>query len=763
MKIAIMTWFHYDNYGSVLQATALTRQLESYGHHVKIIQYYPSGQCRTMPTGSFIREIYSKAIAKLAKRSIVESNNGKYFDDYRKAHIGLTNECEALSDLEALNEKYDAFVCGSDQIWSPLCFNPHYYLDFVSDAKQMIAYAPSIGTTEIADKFIEQQIALLAKRFDHISIREESGSRTIGDLIGKKIPTVLDPTFLLNTEAWNDCLSISKESKSRYLLAYFLGRNKKHWKATYELARKLKLPVKIVPVLSADLKRKGVISSGVSPKEFVELIANADYVCTDSFHGVAFSINYERKFCCFERFAENDHANQNSRIYNILFKLNLEDRLYNPERPDLLLMDISYSVVQKNLAALCKHSETFLVDALSAVDKHNQFVCREKRNTEKKNTLCCGCGACASICPTGAVTMEQTKQGFYEASISSDLCISCGKCMKVCPFTNESKRVKIGEGNLFSYKDIDKDVLSHSSSGGMAYRLARLLQIKGYSISGCIFDRDTQKAKHVLIEPSDKEGLCKLQGSKYMQSEFSPAMEKLVKCKTPIAIFGTPCQVAGARNLLRDRTDALYIDLICHGVPSYNLYQKYKKSLAAQHSMDTSKMQIIFRYKPKGWRERYIYSTDFTQEVVTHQSKDEFFLMFEHGNCYSPACYECRWRGSCSADLRIGDYWGKRFAKDTTGVSMVLAMTEHGKHIIKGLKNSAYGTSIREQKIEDYYSSQQIANEPKPVYYNEISRLLQEDKESLTDIVKKFVLPFEKRRRVMKRMRNIYEKIKQWE
>ena len=107
-------------------------------------------------------------------------------------------------------------------------------------------------------------------------------AKILSDLIEKEVATVLDPTLLLDAEEWNNYLGISNSKTSRYLLAYFLGNNDKHWKTTYQLAEKLNLPVKIIPVFPADLKRNGAMVDGVSPKDFVEYIQNADYVCTDS-------------------------------------------------------------------------------------------------------------------------------------------------------------------------------------------------------------------------------------------------------------------------------------------------------------------------------------------------------------------------------------------------------------------------------------------------------------------------------------------------
>ncbi len=761
MKIAIMTWFHYANYGTALQVTALSRVLESYGHSVKVIQYYPSEITNFLPSMPLFKELSTKVVKKIKnKYNIVENISGKYFIKYREKQLNLTDKCETLSDLEALNGEFDVFICGSDQIWSPLCFNAHYFLDFVKDVNQMIAYAPSVGTFEIEDKFIEKQMVKLTKRFQYISIREKNGAELISKLIEKEVKNVIDPTLLLSEDEWNKNLEINKKKNKSYLLAYFLGNNESHWKTTYKLAKKLDLSVKVIPVFEEDLRRKGVISNGVGPREFVEYVENADYICTDSFHGVAFSINFSKDFCCFERFKNKDRENQNSRIYNILNHLNLENRLYKKENLEHLIKKINYLPVIKKLEILRKESQSFLISSLEQVQEYNLKSSINKNHVFKYNTMCCGCGVCANVCHKNAINIEMTEDGFWEAKVDASICVSCGKCKEVCPFQNNSGRISIKEGRLYSYKDKDSNLLLKSSSGGIAYRLADLLQNKGYSIVGCTFDREEQKAKHILISPKDKEGLCKLQGSKYMQSDFSSVLEEIVNCKTPIAIFGTPCEIAGVRNILKNRKDIFYIDLICHGVPSYHLYKKYKKSLKIHYGMNTDKMEIVFRYKPKGWRDRYIYSANLDKEIVVHQSKDEYFLMFEQGACYSSACYECRWRSTCSADLRIGDYWGNRFKKDLTGVSMILSMTEQGKILLNEVVKSEFRQGLKKQNLEDYYNSQQTEIILKPVYYDEIIELLKDDKYELTDIVKKYALPFEKRKQVMRKIHEIYDKIK---
>lgn len=762
MKIAVMTWFHYDNYGTVLQVTALYRKLSEQGHQVEIIQYYPRGKGDMLPSLSLFREIWDSAVRTIQNSkhpSIIEDVNGKQFDAYRSRELRFTEPCETLADLEALSERFDAFICGSDQIWSPLCFEPHYFLDFMADAERMVAYAPSIGVNSIEDPYIKKRMAELIGRFKHVSLRENSGAEIVGKLIGKDIPVVLDPTLLLSMEEWEKGLELEKQETEPYLLAYFLGVNERYWRAVYTLAERLKLEVKVIPVFRTDRKRRGIIDTGVGPGEFVKYIQNAAFVCTDSFHGVAFSVNFSRDFCCFERFGEKDKRNQNSRIYHILDILGLNSRLYRAEG-EIDTGRIDYAQVHRKLEHFRKESQDFLWDSLAAVEQHCLSLGSGKKHVFQNGSLCCGCGACAQVCPVNAIQVRQAKTGFYRAVVREETCISCGKCQKICPFRTGDLRVSLEKKTLYSYKDPDPGFLRESSSGGIAGRLAILLQKKGYSVAGCIFDQKEQKARHILISPEDEEGLLQLHGSKYMQSEIAPLIPELVACSTPIAVFGTPCQIAGIRNVLRERQDVVYIDLICHGVPSYHVYQKYRELMKEQYHMDDSSLAVKFRYKPKGWHKKYLYVTDGKREKITSQHKDEYFLLFEQGACYMPACYECRWRASSSADLRVGDFWGKRFQKDETGVSMAVNLTERGVQLLEELKSSDFGKGLMEQPLEDYFIYQQTKNFTVPVYYNELISELEDPDRKLTDIVKKFTVRGEKRKRAIRNVYEVYKKFR---
>ncbi len=741
MKLGIMTWFHYCNYGTALQVTALSEVLKKIGAEPYIINYIPSSFFRSIPDYS-LSGIFRKVISRKSfnGRFFLSDEKERLFETFTESHLRFTEKCEDLSDLENLNKYYDGFVCGSDQIWSPLVFNPHFFLDFVKDNNKKIAYSPSFGVKNIDDIYVKNETKKLIADFKHISVREESGKEIIENLTHQKATVVLDPTLLLNNEDWRILFNLKKQNEKPYMIAYMLGNNAKHWDEIYKLSEQMNLEVKVIPVYDEDSKRKGCIESGIGPKEFLELIYNASYICTDSFHGIAFSVNFKKQFTAFKRFKKNDPQNQNSRVLHLLNSLDLTHHLYDDQNIlSQLNHCIDYNSVDSKLTALRDLSIEFLKLSLSSLDNVNT----EKiisNNIYTNNSLCCGCGACKEICPTSAINIKMNDQGLYQSFVYSKLCVNCGKCISVCPVQQGKEAKDAEDGNLYSYKDNDPVVLQKSSSGGAAHRISQILVNNGFSIAGCTFNSETQKAEHILVK--NENDLHLFQNSKYMQSDFSKVLKQIQKCDNPVAIFGTPCQIAGAKKLFSYRKDILYIDLICHGVPSYYLYEKYKQKLNKEYGLNPHNTSVIFRYKPMGWRHIHLHSSDGEKACCIPKENDDYFRMFEVGNCYMKSCYECRYRKFTCADIRLGDYWGPKFSDDTTGVSMVLSTTKNGESIVEELKNSKSGV-LQEQPVGDYIQYQQMSSLPLPVFYNELIEKLKNPKEKMSNICEKYAVPLE--------------------
>lgn len=744
MKLAVTTWYHYRNFGTALQAAALSAVLRNMGHAPQMIQYKPCGYFRTLPDYSVAalgRRLYRKM--QNPKPEQIEARfcdelRDSLFEDFLNENLQFTEACTTLADLERLNENFDAFICGSDQIWSPLVFNPKYYLDFVHDPKKKIAYAPSIGAEEIEDSYVKSEIKKLLSNFGSLSIREEAGQKLIKELTGRDAQVVLDPTLLLTSEQWKEKADIKQQDANEpYLLVYMLGDNEEHWNAAKETAAQLELPLRLIPVFAKDLTREGCIADPVGPKEFLQLFHNASYVCTDSFHGMIFALQFHRPFTAFARFHKSDTRNQNSRVLHLLHTVGMQNRLMSGGNWNIIAKTApDFLSAERILREQRQTSLDYLSEALRIAETAKE----QSLPVMQQNSLCCGCGACRSACPVSAISITQNEKGFWEATVDETKCIRCGKCKEVCPFCTETRSVAAKKAALYSFKSMDPQVLLRSTSGGAAHSIANLLLWQGYAVAGCRYNVEKQQAEHVLIQ--SQEELTSLQGSKYIQSNFAQVIDELHACAKPLAIFGTPCQIAGARRALGKRTDVIYIDLVCHGVPSSHLYKKYREHIEKTSGINGQEMKMTFRYKPKGWRNIYLHADDGKNEYCCGKETDPFFRMFEVGNCYNETCYECRWRVDSEADIRLGDYWGPKFQADSTGVNMVIVFTKTGQKVVDWLR-AANVASMEKQPIDDYLTYQQSLNLPKPIFYEELFASLKNPVRKLTELVDKYAVPLE--------------------
>jgi len=238
-KVAIMTWYNYTNFGTVFQAVALFNTVLKLGYYPMIIHYIPHQKLVTRK-GIYKRlNFYGKMLEEMINKYIINQNlikdekRDRAFESFLNRYVKLTVPCKTDSELFRLNEEFDAFICGSDQIWAPTLFNSKYFLDFVQDENKMISYAPSIGLPVIEDKYVRHLMKQYIGRFKHLSVREEQGKYLIQELCGKEAIVVLDPTLLLTTNEWNNMTSYKIESDP-YILCYFLGTNSQSMSSCYE-------------------------------------------------------------------------------------------------------------------------------------------------------------------------------------------------------------------------------------------------------------------------------------------------------------------------------------------------------------------------------------------------------------------------------------------------------------------------------------------------------------------------------------------------
>lgn len=369
-KIAIATWYTNGNHGGTLQAFALQKIVYTLGYESEFVNYSPKSSSLKYRVERFLKDL----AIDILKPKVGQTRRKIY--KFVDENLDISKQYCSYSDLiEDARLKYFAAICGSDQIWANVGdrIDEINYLTFIENEKR-IAYAPSTGYNRI-DKKIEDKFVNLVRQIRFLSVREKQGAEFIYDTTGCKAEVMLDPSLLLNKSQWEYEIRkhhITKEKPEKYIFAYFLGGNPEHAKFAYELSEKTGFPI-----ITIDMKNSVFNSSDkiiADPLEFLDIINNAEYVLTDSFHGVALSINLEKQFIAFKRFKDDDPNNQNARIFNILEKTGLQDRLTGESTPidSLINNKFDYSQASNLLEAERHRCIDYLKNAIETV-MHEQY------------------------------------------------------------------------------------------------------------------------------------------------------------------------------------------------------------------------------------------------------------------------------------------------------------------------------------------------------------------------------------------------------
>lgn len=301
-----------------------------------------------------------------------------------------------------------------------------------------------------------------------------------------------------------------------------------------------------------------------------------------------------------------------------------------------------------------------------------------------RRSRCCGCEACANICPKNAITMTRDAEGFSYPKINPDLCIKCGRCDATCPALNYKKNsTAILPPTFVATYDNDK-ILRHSSSGGMFTALSELVLNDGGIVFGASFDKKWH-VFHTAARTLDE--LENLRGSKYVQSQIGDVYRQVKDAlKSKKVLFsGTPCQCAGLRNFLGgDHENLFTVDIICHGVPSPALWESYIGRFNHLHEVAT----VNFRSKRNGWGGTIDINFFDRVHIASSFQKNLYTKLFLSNLTLRSACSFCKFRfPSVQSDLTIGDAWGiNDFApemNDKRGVSLVFIHTEKGKEFFE--------------------------------------------------------------------------------
>lgn len=366
MHVGIITWISYFNFGTFLQAYALQSAIHALGYENAIISDAQIIRPFHKKPSYFRRFLSGLHHLFLRNDSRFRQGMRSMKASYKLFATTYLNIDSCWNDFSELNDRYDVFVCGSDQIWSPvLPRSSYYYAGFTR--KKKVAYAPSLGVKNCTEEWSEWVKPLL-EQFANLSVREEDGAKLLQRFMGKPVSVVLDPTLLLHSEDWLHLIGHKRsENTPSYVLAYFLTDNPVYWKCVREFAHEKGLPVKAFAIHRRYLACADE-ALFVGPLDFLKQIRDADYFFTDSFHGSVFAIHFEKRFFALKRFKETEGRNQNSRIENLFSICGLMDYFLGEDELERIsrLPCIDYVSVKQAIARERESSLLYLKTSLES-------------------------------------------------------------------------------------------------------------------------------------------------------------------------------------------------------------------------------------------------------------------------------------------------------------------------------------------------------------------------------------------------------------
>lgn len=342
MTTGVITFHKAINYGAVLQTYALQKFICDKGIQCEVIDY----DCEAFKDNYKPFKIYNKNLKGLVSALVqypYKKRKIKKFNDFRKNHINISSTVYTRGNIENSNNIYDKFIVGSDQVWNYNLtdFDETYFLDFVKDSEKKNSYAASIGHDVLSDE-IKNKYKNLLQNYKNISVREYSGCNLISKLTNREVTKVLDPVFLLDKNKWSSI--VCNPSDEKYIFVYLLN----DYSLIPFVERLSKITGYKVICLQNSIKKRMkadyVLDAGVN--EFIGLINKSSYIVTDSFHGVAFSIIFNKNFWAK---LNNKGKGKNSRITTLLDDVNLSHRILENQSDKELLQNIDYNVPNSKL------------------------------------------------------------------------------------------------------------------------------------------------------------------------------------------------------------------------------------------------------------------------------------------------------------------------------------------------------------------------------------------------------------------------------
>ena len=698
MKTGLVTFYHIHHYGALLQAAATQRAVEALGAECEIVDYYVNQDNALFRKPTGLGSLAADTHTALHYKAL--ETRYQRFEKFSKDHLRISgHRFESLEELRRAELPYDLILSGSDQIWNPKIFpdghfDPVFFGAFSDQRK--IAYAPSFGIPRIPEE-MEEELRGYLEDFSHVSARETQGREILREITGKEFPVVLDPTLLLDKAQWSAMAhtpqrypGTEKNAPQGYILCYCISKPGALEPYISQLAEKTGLPVVQLCGIRRKVHPKARCILDAGPAEFLALFQNASYVCTNSFHGTVFSVQFQKPF--FTAVAPSElAAPERSRTFSILCRLGLTDRIIGKGDTADLEAEIDWAGASARLAEARKSSMSYLLAAL----ENEPYGAEAPAPREARGGLpvladhgtCTGCTACASGCPKDAIAMERDKEGFAYPVIDPGKCVRCGHCTAVCPVLHERNSMHLPAA--FAAWNRDDQIRKDSTSGGVFTALAEYVLEGGGVVCGAAMD-GKQHLRHIAC--FRKEDLWRLRGAKYVQSDLGDIFREIREAlKTRQVLFsGTPCQVDGLYRFLGDRPENLTTcDLVCHGVPSPGVWEDMVRSIEQRKGKGLQ--AVRFRNKVTGWKDSH-FTTVYDDGTVDTAPlfSTEYGRAFGRALFLRPSCHCCAYTNlNRPGDFTLGDFWGLRPdelpEQQEKGVSLLLVNTAHGSHIFDQL------------------------------------------------------------------------------
>lgn len=685
MNVKVITRHYIPNYGSLLQSYATIKVFEKLNCNCQIIDYRRKDEKginlgkTLLKSSNWNNSFLKRNIYKLVQYPLHMHAYYKFQKNINN-YLGtnLTLECNDSSSIKRVCKDNDILCSGSDQIWGKVGgeeYDENYFLAFANSNNKCISLSSSFGKDIINEK-LNSNLKKLLKKYAFISVREKS-AKEILDRNDINSEVFLDPTMLVDKRIWIDLCN--KNQKENYILVYQLHDNKYFNNYLKQISKQEHLRVIRICTSFHQKFKYGKGKYLPSIQEFLNLVFNAKYIVTDSFHCTVFSILFHKQFCTY---LPND---TNTRIVNLLKFVRLNKQILNNNFENKWM---SQHINWDDVDEIIKNEQSKNIDKLN-------YVINGDNNNINLIYNCTGCRCCEQICPRKAIHFKENDEGFLYPIIDKTKCINCGLCIQRCHQHSNMLKSNNEIQKVYGVYSKNENDLYNSSSGGMFINLCR------YTIkrNGIVFGAKYNNFKVSHDSATTLDECFKFQKSKYLQSDVNDTYQNVKKALDSnrfVLYSGTPCQIAGLKHFLKkDYSNLITIDLICHGVPSEKLFNDYIKYLEKKYNGKV--IDYDFRTKEKNnygevskvlIQRNNKYSNKYIKSTF-----DPYYDSFIKGKTLRDSCYSCKYANTNRiSDITLGDFWGIEKVNSKFGctgnVSVILINTEKGMAVFEQIKDN---------------------------------------------------------------------------